>query len=61
MFSMFPAIASATTLSEWKAGKRLKFDDMDIDLPTGINVGDEDVIGKAIIGAEGLAIRETNL
>ena len=61
LLSMFPTIASATTLSEWKAGKRLNFDDTKIKVPDNIQLNDEDVIGEAMVGAEGLLIRETNL
>ena len=61
LFSMLPSEAFATTLSEWKAGKRFNFDDTKIKYPSKFHPNDEDVIGEAIIGAEGFEIRETNL
>ncbi len=61
LFSMFPSIAAATTLSEWKEGKRFNFDDAKIKTPKEIRANDENEIGEALIGEEGLLIRETYL
>ncbi len=61
IFSMIPSAVEATTLNEFKSGKRLHFDDTRIKFPNEINVNDEAVIGEEILGAEGLAIRETYL
>ena len=61
LLSMFPAMASATTLSEFNEGKRFNFDDTKLKLPKDIDYGDEDMIGEAVVGVEGLAIHEANL
>ena len=61
ILSAIPSIVSATTLSEWKEGKRFKFDDTKIKVSEEITLNDEAEIGAAVVGAEGLLIRETDL
>lgn len=61
MLSMLPSTVSATTLSEWKEGKRFNFDDSKIKSSGEITANDEGEIGEAVVGAEGLLIRETGL
>ena len=58
MFSMLPEQVSATTLSEYKAGKRFNFEEIECQ-NFGIMKYDEDMIGTEIIGEEGIPIYET--
>ena len=61
IFSMLPSTVSATTLSEWKEGKRFNFDDAKIKINGDIRKGDEDEIGIPVVGVEGITIHEPNL
>ena len=61
MFSMLPAIAGATTLSEFKEGKRYDFKNEKPKIITDLKNHDEDMIGSEIVGDEGIMIREAQL
>lgn len=60
IFSMFPSMTNATTLTEFKEGKRFNFDDTQIKADE-YKFNDEAEIGEKILGLEGLMIREGNL
>ena len=58
---LIPSAVSATTLSEFKQGKRFKFDGNEVENPNKITKSDESIIGEEILSVEGFLIRETHL